>query len=60
MKLISKRKSNFDEENATDCRMPLLICGGWSVVQRRVDGAINFRRKWRSDRSGFGDLSKDF
>eukprot|EP00111_Clytia_hemisphaerica_P002485 TCONS_00007100-protein len=41
------------------CRMSLLG-GGWTVIQRRVDGVTDFGQPWRTYKSGFGDLSKDF
>ncbi|XP_017314907.1 fibrinogen C domain-containing protein 1 [Ictalurus punctatus] len=31
--------------------------GGWTVIQRREDGAVNFFRDWDSYREGFGKIT---
>ena len=41
------------------CRMSLLG-GGWTVIQRRVDGVTSFQQNWKTYKEGFGDLSEDF
>ncbi|KAJ8033640.1 Fibrinogen-like protein A [Holothuria leucospilota] len=34
--------------------------GGWTVVHRRTDGAIDFNRGWKEYTKGFGFLSSEF
>ena len=41
------------------CDMTLLE-GGWTVLQRRIDGSVNFNRKFSSYRNGFGNFFENF
>ncbi|XP_051882525.1 angiopoietin-related protein 5 [Pristis pectinata] len=34
--------------------------GGWTVIQKRIDGTIEFVRTWAEYMDGFGDLSGEF
>ncbi|XP_073846030.1 uncharacterized protein [Musca autumnalis] len=34
--------------------------GDWTVIQRRINGTLDFQRNWLSYKNGFGDLNNEF
>ncbi|XP_058822810.1 ficolin-1-like [Topomyia yanbarensis] len=34
--------------------------GGWTVIQNRFDGSVNFLRSWDEFKKGFGHLNREF
>ncbi|XP_076113633.1 fibrinogen-like protein A [Mytilus galloprovincialis] len=49
--------SKSDEGVKVFCNM---TNGGWTVIQKRIDGKENFNRTWVEYKNGFGDLQHEF
>ncbi|EDW04312.1 GH13963 [Drosophila grimshawi] len=65
-KSICKSSTSIESINVVDIGPVSVVCDsetagpGWTVVQRRFNGTVDFFRKWSEYRSGFGDLEGEF
>ncbi|PIK37121.1 putative angiopoietin-4-like [Apostichopus japonicus] len=53
------KPEGFEEPLEVYCNNDVSL-GGWTVIQRRGSGAVNFNRSWSQYEDGFGFLSTEF
>ena len=42
------------------CKMSTFAACGWTEIQRRINGDVDFNKYWEDYKEGFGDLEKEF
>ncbi|CAC5390729.1 Fibrinogen-like protein 1,Fibrinogen-like protein A,Tenascin,Ryncolin-2,Ryncolin-4,Angiopoietin-related protein 6,Angiopoietin-related protein 2,Microfibril-associated glycoprotein 4,Angiopoietin-related protein 7,Ficolin-1-A,Angiopoietin-related protein 1,Ficolin-2,Ryncolin-1,Tenascin-R,Ryncolin-3,Ficolin-1 [Mytilus coruscus] len=59
---ISKKYSGLHTVYLDGNRNVLVQCeeGGWTVIQKRYNGAVEFNRNWNDYENGFGDIHGEF
>uniref|UniRef100_A0A8U8CHB8 Fibrinogen C-terminal domain-containing protein n=1 Tax=Geospiza parvula TaxID=87175 RepID=A0A8U8CHB8_GEOPR len=61
--LAGQRSSGIFQVQPTGSQPFKVYCdmsGGWTVIQRRMDGSVDFDQLWDAYKNGFGDLHGDF
>ncbi|XP_074867985.1 angiopoietin-4 isoform X1 [Carettochelys insculpta] len=53
------RIPNMTEPRKAFCEMET-DRGGWTVIQRRANGSVNFQRRWKEYKQGFGDPAGEY
>ncbi len=56
LRIILVREED-EEEIDKNCDF---ACLGWTVIQRRSNGSVDFYRGWDEYKNGFGDLRTEF
>ncbi|XP_041467744.1 ficolin-1-like [Lytechinus variegatus] len=52
--------SGTGDEERVDVYCNFDVGDGWTVIQRRHDGSVDFYRDWASYKNGFGDIENEF
>jgi len=53
-------KTHFNRNCSKQVQLQRCVVTGWTLMQHRLDGSVDFYRNWSEYRLGFGQLDGEF